>query len=243
MAEAKMTRSRAPCKPVVVVCADCGIEVLTRSSTRKRCEPCSNERRKRKNRQSARQWELDNPERCSPEVKRQRRLDNLDAVRARDREKYRENREKILERAKEHYRRNREKILARMATPAGREYAAAKMRERLQNNPQFRLHSNISGAVRNGLAGKGRRRWEDLVGYTAERLKEHLERQFTRGMGWHNYGRGSGKWHIDHIVPQSAFTFSSPDDPEFRACWALTNLRPLWGDKNISKHASREFLI
>lgn len=108
------------------------------------------------------------------------------------------------------------------------------MRERFQNNPQFKLHSNISRAVRNGLSGKGRRRWEDLVGYTAVQLKEHLERQFTRGMGWHNYGRGSGKWHIDHIVPQSAFTFSSPDDPEFRACWALTNLRPLWGDKNIS---------
>lgn len=243
MAEAKVTRSRAPCKPVVIVCADCGIEVLTRASIRKRCEPCSDERRKRKNRRSARQWELDNPERCSPEAKRQRRLDNLEAFRARERENYKKNRERILERAKEHYRRNRRKILARMATPEGREYAATKMRERLQDNPQFRLHSNISRAVRNGLAGKGRRRWEDLVGYTAAQLKEHLERQFARGMGWHNYGRGSGKWHIDHIVPQSAFTFSSPDDPEFRACWALTNLRPLWGDKNISKHASREFLI
>ena len=105
------------------------------------------------------------------------------------------------------------------------------------------IDTNISRAVRNGLAGKGRRRWEDLVGYTAAQLKEHLERQFARGMGWHNYGRGAGRWHIDHIVPQSAFTFSAPEDPDFKACWALTNLRPLWGSENIRKHASREFLI
>ena len=152
-------------------------------------------------------------------------------------------REATRRRAKEYYWDNRERVLARMATPEGREYAAAKMRERFAKNPQFKLHSNISSAVRKGLAGKGRRRWEELVGYTAEELKHHIERQFTRGMGWHNYGRGAGRWHIDHIVPQSAFTFSSPEDPDFKACWALSNLRPMWGSENISKHASREFLL
>lgn len=152
-------------------------------------------------------------------------------------------REATRRRAREYYHANREKVLARMATPEGREYAAAKMRERLAANPQFKLHSNTSRAIRAALRDKGGKKWEHLVGYTAEDLRLHLERQFTRGMGWHNYGKGAGKWHIDHIVPQSAFDFASPDDPDFRACWALTNLRPLWGTKNISKHASREFLL
>ena len=243
MAEANMTGAAGSRKTITITCADCGIEVQSRTSNRNRCEPCSTERTRQKNRQSARQWELDNPERCSPEAKRKRRLENLEAVRARDRERYRKNRDKALERSREYYRRNRAKVLARMSSPEGREYSAAKMRDRLQANPQFKLHSNTSRAIRAALGGKGGRRWEDLVGYTAEDLKLHIERQFVRGMGWHNYGRGSGKWHIDHIVPQSAFTFTSPDDPDFKACWALTNLRPLWGDKNISKHASREFLI
>lgn len=152
-------------------------------------------------------------------------------------------REAARQRARAYYHANKERVLARMATPEGRKYAAAKMKERLRDNPQFKLHANTSRAIRKALVGKGGRSWEELVGYTAEQLKSHIERQFTRGMGWHNYGKGAGKWHIDHIVPQSAFDFSSPDDPGFKACWALTNLRPMWGAENISKHASREYLL
>ena len=67
----------------------------------------------------------------------------------------------------------------------------------------------------------------------------HLERQFLPGMTWGN----RGEWHIDHIVPLASFTFTSPDDPEFRAAWALTNLRPLWAKDNIRKSAKRTHLI
>lgn len=243
MAEANMTSSRAARKTITIICVDCGAPDFARARSRKRCAPCAIKRNKQLNRKSARQWALDHPERVSSEARRVRYQDEIEAMRAKGRDAYRRNRTKILERAKEHYRKNRAAILARMATPEGRQYAAAKMRERLEKEPQFRLHSNTSRAIRNALGGKGRRRWEDMVGYTAAELKLHIERQFVRGMGWHNYGRGAGKWHIDHIVPQSAFSFAAPEDPDFRACWALTNLRPLWGDKNISKHASREFLL
>lgn len=242
MAEAKMPKRGYSRKPVIIICNDCGIEVSAQTRTRKRCDPCATARTKQKNRESARRWRLDHPEQVSPDARRQRRQENLETERARDRDKYQRNRIRALERAKAHYARNREKILARMASPEGRRYAAAKMRDRYKN-PQFKLHSNTSRAIHKALGDKGGKGWEELVGYTSEQLKLHIERQFLRGMGWHNYGRGTGKWHIDHIVPQSAFSFTSPDDPDFRACWALTNLRPLWGEKNISKHASREFLL
>jgi len=33
------------------------------------------------------------------------------------------------------------------------------------------------------------------------------------------------------------FNFSSPDDLDFKRCWDLKNLRPMWGTDNIKKGA------
>lgn len=74
-------------------------------------------------------------------------------------------------------------------------------------------------------------RWERLVGYTLDGLSAHLERQFSRGMGWHNMS----EWHVDHIIPKSMFKYDSPDSEEFKAAWALSNLRPLWASENLKK--------
>jgi hypothetical protein len=71
------------------------------------------------------------------------------------------------------------------------------------------------------------------VGYTLNELKLHLQNQFKDGMSWDNMG----EWHIDHIFPISAFNFTKPEDPEFRQCWALDNLRPLWATDNLRKNA------
>lgn len=88
---------------------------------------------------------------------------------------------------------------------------------------------------------KGDVSWPEMVEYTAEELKNHLERQFLKGMKWENYGKYG--WHVDHIVPVSDFNFTSSEDPEFKACWALGNLRPLWSKENHSKHAKRTHLL
>jgi len=55
-------------------------------------------------------------------------------------------------------------------------------------------------------------------------------------MTWDNYG----KWHIDHIVPIKVHNFSKVEDEDFKRCWALKNLQPLWGYENISKGAKIE---
>jgi hypothetical protein len=80
---------------------------------------------------------------------------------------------------------------------------------------------------------KGGHTWEDIVGYTLTDLQQHLESLFQPGMSWDNYG----EWHVDHIHPKSSFTFTSRDDPEFRKCWALDNLQPLWAADNLAKGA------
>lgn len=116
----------------------------------------------------------------------------------------------------------------------------AKMRK--AEDHVFALNHTMSSSIRKALArGKGGYSWEALVGYTLQDLVAHLERQFLPGMTWDNRGRDG--WHIDHIVPLSAHSYSSPDDEDFKAAWSLTNLRPLWAEENLRKKDKRLFLI
>jgi hypothetical protein len=60
---------------------------------------------------------------------------------------------------------------------------------------------------------------------------KHLDAQLKDGMTWENYG----EWHVDHKLPISSFTFTDMNDPEFKKCWSLENLQPLWELENLSK--------
>lgn len=52
-------------------------------------------------------------------------------------------------------------------------------------------------------------------------------------MSWDNYG----KWHIDHKTPKSVFNFTQAEHRDFKRCWALKNLQPMWAEDNHSKGA------
>ena len=80
---------------------------------------------------------------------------------------------------------------------------------------------------------KAGRAWESLTDYTCNELMRHLEALFQPGMTWENMG----DWHVDHIRPRSSFSYGDASDPEFRVCWAMTNLRPLWKLDNLRKGA------
>lgn len=122
------------------------------------------------------------------------------------------------------YSENRRKILAKRC-----EY-----RKRYKRNPKYRLGNTMRRTIWEVLKGRKRgQHWESLVGYTITELKQHLESLFQEGMTWENYG----KWHIDHIIPVSVFNFDHPDDIDFKRCWALENLQPMWAKENIAKHS------
>ncbi len=111
---------------------------------------------------------------------------------------------------------------------------------RIRSTPRGLLDERIGGAMRAALkTSKAGRNWESLVDYTLADLYSHIERQFTKGMSWENMR----DWDIDHILPCSMFSYETPDDPQFKACWALTNLRPLWRCHNLSKGGRRQHLI
>ena len=106
-----------------------------------------------------------------------------------------------------------------------------------RQDPIIKLENNMATSMRDSLKrkniSKNGRNWESLVGYTSQNLKSHLEKKFQPGMTWENYG----KWHIDHIIPRTFFQYKSVKNIEFKYCWSLDNLQPLWAKDNLSKSA------
>lgn len=107
-------------------------------------------------------------------------------------------------------------------------------RKRRAEDPKYRLGVRTRTAVWQLLKERNINKTNKtfiLLGYSIEELMVHLEALFTTGMTWDNYG----EWHVDHKIPMNSFQFESTDDIEFKECWKLSNLQPLWGPENLSK--------
>lgn len=112
------------------------------------------------------------------------------------------------------------------------EYNKVWKKDRYKNNNNYKIRCIISSAVRRSLKGmKKGDSIKNILGYSIEELKEHLEHQFEDWMNWDNLGLTATKeketWQIDHIIPVNTFNIKEIGDEEFRKCWALSNLRPL----------------
>jgi hypothetical protein len=100
-----------------------------------------------------------------------------------------------------------------------------------------RINARVAALMGYSLKGKKAGcKWESLVGYTVHDLMKHLESLFLPGMSWENIG----EWHIDHIRPRCSFSYADASDPEFRVCWGLENLQPLWKVDNLRKGSRYE---
>lgn len=107
-------------------------------------------------------------------------------------------------------------------------------RNRRREDPKYRLsartRTTVYTCLKEANVAKYRKTFE-LLGYSIDELMKHLESLFTEGMTWNNYG----EWHVDHKIPMSSFQFDTTEDLEFKECWKLRNLQPLWGSDNLSK--------
>jgi len=181
--------------------------------------------------QYSKQWHKDNPEyskqyskqwhKDNPEYNKQWHKDNPEDSKQQKKQWYQDNKEYKNQYNKQWHKNNPE-------------YDKQWSKNRYWIDFRFKLNSIMRSTIRSSLhtkkISKNRRRWEDLVGYTLEDLKTHLERQFEPWMNWENFGRSYKlytKWSLDHIVPLSAFNFTSTDDEEFKLAWGLDNLQPL----------------
>lgn len=63
--------------------------------------------------------------------------------------------------------------------------------------------------------------------------KMYISSKFLPGMSWTNYGRYTGNWCIDHIIPTNSFDLR--DKKQKAAAFHHTNTQPLWFGDNSRK--------
>jgi len=171
------------------------------------------------------QWRIDNPEKKILQRKKE----------------YAANRKEFIKRAIEWNKNNIEKRREisrnsarklRLENPEKLSEYRRKLRKKQSKKLSYILNNRMRSSIYNSLKlNKNGWHWEILVGFTLRDLKIHLENLFKDGMSWQNIG----KWQIDHIKPISSFNFTSYEDKEFKECWSLDNLQPLWAEDNLSK--------
>lgn len=147
------------------------------------------------------------------------------------------NRKKVKTRADNYYKTHKKERAEYRKSNQKRQNTWAK--DKRKKDPKFKLRCYMSRSIACALKNnnKGGKSWLELVPYTLNQLKKHLEKQFIKGMSWENYGP---VWHLDHKIPLSVFNFTKPEHDDFQRCWALKNLQPLLAEDNLKKNAKLE---
>lgn len=97
-------------------------------------------------------------------------------------------------------------------------------------NVRRKLQVALNHLMRNILKTS---KYEKYFGGDLIVLKQHLQSQFIKDMTWDNYGKGSGKWNIDHIVGCNNFDLSIEEN--IYKCFNYKNLRPMWHEDHVKK--------
>lgn len=113
-------------------------------------------------------------------------------------------------------------------------YISNYYQQKRKNDIQFKIKERLRNRVNKALKGdfKCGSVVRDL-GCSVEQFKIYLELKFHQGMTWENYGKGFGKWNIDHIKPLSSFNLTNRE--HFLQACHYTNLQPLWFEENLKK--------
>ena len=98
----------------------------------------------------------------------------------------------------------------------------------LNRRMQQLIHATLR--ARNGRKSD---RWEVLVGYSINELRERLSETMPLGYSWRSFLDGA--LHVDQIIPLSVFNFQTDQDLDFKRAWRLDNLQLLPETDNLSK--------
>jgi hypothetical protein len=145
---------------------------------------------------------------------------------------YEENKKEKLNYAKKYRDKNQDKYKEYFTKNAQKIYKqrAIREKERRKTDLSYRIYSNLRHRLYRAIKlSKKTQDTLDYLGCSIEELKDHLEKKFTKGMSWDNYG----EWHIDHIRPCASFNLSIKKQQ--KVCFHFTNLQPLWAIDNLRK--------
>jgi hypothetical protein len=211
------------------VCSKCGEEKLLCEFSKNKnnydghhhhCKLCRNT--------DAKEYRKKHPEKLK-EVDRLRYKKDKDKINSRNKKYQKTHKDKLYEKAKIRKKNNIIKV-----TTYHKKYREDNSEKLSQYKKEYKLKNKHIVAWRRVLYNSLRRfnkkkegKTIELLGYSAEDLKNHLESLFTDGMSWDNYGQ----WHIDHIIPLS----SANTEDEICALFNYKNLQPLWASDNFKK--------
>ncbi len=155
---------------------------------------------------------------------KQYREANKERIKEHQKKYYQSNKESIKKNSKQYYKSNKERI---------NEYKKQYIKQRKKTEPLFKISCNLRNITYMAFKRKGyskNTKTKEMLGVDWEVAKQYIERKFTKGMNWSNYG----EWHIDHIIP-----LASAKTPErLKQLCHYTNLQPLWAEDNLSKSDS-----
>ena len=166
------------------------------------------------------------------------RINNKERYNARTRKYCADNNEKHTQWRRDYYKKNSARIIAQNARWSTLNYEVyrkavnIKKKQRLLNDPNYKLLCNLRGRIYGVLKGKSKSASTmELLGCTIEELWIHLESKFEPWMTRENYGKGG--WDVDHI--KACANFDLTDPAQQRICFHYTNLQPMEHIANIKK--------
>jgi len=216
-----MEKTCCKCKGTKPLC-EFGKLKNTSDGLRYDCKSCRAEYR-RQNREhinaKSKQYYIEHRDTLLPKNK-EYRVANIDVINQ-QRKEYRDRPE-----IKEHNRKKQQEYLPKRK---------AAMKHKYHSDINYRLAVTIRSKLWEALKkGRGKQhRSLDYIGCDLEFLKKWLEFRFDENMTWENWGP---YWHIDHILPISAFKLSESTTDDKHVCFHWTNLQPLKSFDNQSKH-------
>jgi hypothetical protein len=145
------------------------------------------------------------------------------------------NKKSILKKQKEYYLKNKEKISQQKRKyqekniEKRRKYKKIYEKCRKQQDSSYKLIQNYKTRLYKALKGVGTKSQSTtkMLGCSVEDFCSHIEKQFTNGMSWENYGQ----WHIDHIIPLASAHSIKGKEKLFH----YSNCQPLWAKENLRK--------
>jgi len=214
-----------------------GVKSMCKSCHKKYCVE-----NKEKINKSRKKWNVNNKQKLS-DIQRASYIKNRDIILEKKKAKYQKSIEKYSEERKKKKaealirRRIKDRECSKKYYQNNKQYFKDYRKkyeaDRKKTDPLFLLSKNLRSRTSTAFKSKSWHKGgntEKLLGVPYEVAKQHIERQFTKGMSWDNYG----EWHIDHIIP----LVSATTEIELRKLCHYTNLQPLWAFDNISKGAT-----
>ena len=115
------------------------------------------------------------------------------------------------------------------------------LKKRLVSDPYFKLQYTLRKYIADGLRNylnlgikiSKKEKSNQLLGCSIKYYKNYIENQFKEGMNWNNWGRGDGKWNIDHIKPIASFNLNITK--ERTKAFNYKNTKPMWSHENVKK--------